>query len=347
MPLSDELLDERVRRSLEDLRTGPIDVLDATGIVRRRATIRLRWRRAAAGVGAAVLLAVAGVAIALQDDGRSQVDTDPAQTTETTLAVEYGFAPLTPLLDEPLADVPSTVVAEIGEHRFTASVTNGMLGTELRTGNSGGSSSGDQMYASALDVSGTWPPGEGSPYFLSGATRAEVARVELAYADRPTISQPTIRLAAFPTIRFFIFEVSPPFELDDPMSQPYVISAYDADGRLLTDSERVMAEQGAFTSAMDERSGVAVRQAGILDVGPSAATTNGMTLRVFACGGEPLPEWTETAEAVRVSATVKLPTSVGDCSSGATVESLIGLESPLGDRPVIDSRTGEEIPRRR
>ena len=47
-----------------------------------------------------------------------------------------------------------------------------------------------------------------------------------------------------------------------------------------------------------------------------------------------------------MSATVKLPVGVGDCSSGATLDSLIGLDAPLGERPVIDSRTGEEIPRR-
>jgi hypothetical protein len=343
MPLSDELLDERVRRSLEDLRTGPIDVPAAAGIVRRRAATRSRRRRAAAGFGAVAL--IAGVwAVALQADGRAKVDTEPAQTTETTTG-EYGFSPVTPLLDEPLGDVPRTVLAEVGAQTFSADIVGGRLGMQLGDGVSSGSSSGDQMYASALDVSSTLPPAKGSSLFLTGATRTEVARVELAFGDRPVVTQPTISVAAFPTIRFFIFEVPPVPEVG-LLDQPYVISAYDAEGRLLTDSDRVAAATDDFQRAMDERAGVEVRQAGILDVRPSTDTTNGMALRVFACGGEPTPIWTEAADAVRVSVNVKLPAGVGDCSSGDTVESLIELQAPLGDRPVIDTATGDEVPRR-
>jgi hypothetical protein len=253
MPLSDELLDERVRRSLEELRTGPIDVPAAAGIVRRRAATRSRRRRAAAGVGAAALVAGVWVTVALQADGRAKVDTEPAQTTETTTG-EYGFSPVTPLLDEPLGDVPRTFLAEVGGQTFSADIVGGRLGLQLGDGVSSGSSSGDQMHASALDVSSTLPPAKGSSLFLTGATRAEVARVELVFGDRPVVTQPTISVAAFPTIRFFIFEV-PALPGVGLLDQAYVVSAYDAEGRLLTDSERVAAATDDFQRAMDERAG--------------------------------------------------------------------------------------------
>lgn len=343
MPRSDELLDERVRRSLEDLRTGPTDVATATRVVRERAATRLRRRRAVLGVGAALIIAVVAAGV-LQDDRQSQVDTGPLQTTETTPQIEYGFPPLTPLLDAPIPTMGVLEITKLGGRSLMVNSEPNKLSVILQSPVGAGSMSGDPMRMPAVSSGaasgGTYDPEGG---FVFGVTRHEVAFVELTLADGDTIHQATLSVSELPQLRFFVFDVGAD-HLGPEQGRPWSVAAFDSEGALLTEEKRAWHDQGAFERAMDDRAGLEVVQAGIL--GWSSQQEGSLVLQVYACGGEPRPNWTETTDRIEVSVTVKRPFGEGDCASGDTVESHLGLNSPLGDRQVIDASTGEPIPRR-
>lgn len=344
MPRSDELLDERVRRSLEDLRIGPTDVVTATRVVRERAETRLRRRRAALGMVAAGMITVAVAAGVLQDDRQTKVDTEPSQMTETTLQVEYGFPPLTPLLDAPLPATGAVEITRLGDRTLVVHSEPNMLGLVLQDPVGAGSFSAEPMRMVALvtgaSSGGSFDPGGG---FVYGMTRAEVAFVELRLGDGDPIRQATFSVDELPQLRFFLFDVGAD-RLGREGGVPWSVAAFDADGGLLTDTDRIRLEQDAFEQAMDDRAGVEVVQGGI--AGWSSEHEDSLVLHVYACGGEPRPTWTEASDRIEVSVTVKRPVGEGECVSGDTVASHLGLNSPLGDRQVIDASTGEPIPHR-
>jgi hypothetical protein len=344
MPRSDEIFDQRVRQSLEEIRTGPIDVAHATRVVRERAATRVRRRRAAGSLGVAAVIVVVVAAGVLQDDHRSQVDTVPRQTTETPPSIEYGFPPLTPLLDAP---IPSTGVLEItklGDRTLVVHSEPNKLSLILQDPLGAGSMSAEPMRMVALSSGGssggTFDPDSG---FVYGVTRAEVAFAELTLGDRDPIRQATLAVDELPQLRFFLFDVGAE-RLDPEHGEPWSVAAFDADGGLLTDEKRIREEQEAFEQAMDDRSGVEVVRAGI--AGWSSEREDTLVLQVYACGGEPMPTWTEAADRIEVSVTIKRPVGAGECTSGGSVESHLGLNSPLGGRQVVDASTGEPIPHR-
>lgn len=255
MPRSDELLDQRVRQSLEELRTGPVDVADATRVVRQRAATRLVRRRAARSLAVAAVIAVVVAGGVLQDDRRSQVDTVPMQTTETTPLIDYGFAPLTPLLDAPIPATGVLEIARLGERTLVVQSEPDKLSLTLSDPVGAGSMFAEPMRMAALSSSGSsggsFDPDGG---FVYGIARAEVAFVELTFGEGDPIRQATLAVDELPQLRFFLFDVGAD-RLDPEDGGSWSLAAFDADGGLLTDEERIRQETDAFEQAMDDRAG--------------------------------------------------------------------------------------------
>ena len=109
MPPQDEVLDDQIRAAL--LRTFVADADGARALpdVQAKAQSRRNRHRAAGALGS--ILAVGLLAVSLANTaGHETVRTDsPSPPTSSPSApTNYGFAPLTPLLDEPLPVAPRT-----------------------------------------------------------------------------------------------------------------------------------------------------------------------------------------------------------------------------------------------
>jgi hypothetical protein len=105
-----------------------------------------------------------------------------------------------------------------------------------------GALSGDPEAAPAL-ISGAVGPASNDPvprYYLLGATRAEVARVDWV-RQSGTVSVQTIEHDAFPELRFFLIEDTERTAFPGPAFELPHLAAYAADGALLTDSEQIQA----------------------------------------------------------------------------------------------------------
>jgi hypothetical protein len=127
---------------------------------------------------------------------------------------------------------------------------------------------------------------------------------------------------------------------------PHVI-AYGADGAVLADSERIHEYEAAHGDEVearevevDRRRGVAVKDAGIAD---ARIEHEALTIEIYKCEGDPGVDWTEDEDAIRVWGTVKRPIAEGACLSGETKVMSIGFSEPVGDRPILDARTGEVL----
>jgi hypothetical protein len=348
MPPQDDVLDDQIRAAL--LRTFVADADGASALpdVQAKAQSRRNRHRAAGALGS--ILAVGLLAVSLANTaGHETVRTDsPSPPTSSPSApTNYGFAPLTPLLDEPLPVAPRTELLVSDGHVLSVESTPESLILSLTDAAGGaGSMSADPEAIPAL-VSGGQGPASNDPvpkHYLYGITRAEVARIDWV-RDSGTVSVQTIEHDAFPQLRFFLIEDTEPTASHEPRPEvPYLV-AYGADGALLTDSERIDAEQQAFLQEVDRRKGVEEKVAGVRDVRVSDDDQS-LTLAVFNCGEDPFPAWTIDESAVRISVTVKRPYNEGDCLDGETMEAGIGLNERLAGRTIIDARTGEPIPLR-
>lgn len=255
--LHDDVLDEQIRSALHETSVAGFDVGTAEAAVRARAASR-RTRRRAVGVLGSVAAAGLLVFVATSTARDDSVVTDaPADSTSTTLASEYGFPPLTPLVDAALPVIPSTVLTEDVGHVLSVESGPGALALRLTypTGGAGGMS-GDPLHSPAL-VSFTTGPASNDPVprsYVAGFTRLEVARVALV-TDSQTTTVDTIEHPSLPQVRFFLMEIPGDATSVDRALQEQLLVAYAADGTVLTDSGRIRAEGNDFFEAMDRRAG--------------------------------------------------------------------------------------------
>lgn len=346
MPSTDELVDERIRVVLGATRPGLTELAEVTATVRARAGGRLRRRRAVAGVAAVACVAALTVVVSL-DGGRPALVTDATGPAATTAeGPRYGWDPLTPLLDAPLAPVPDTVITTIDDQSVVAAVTSdGQLQLILRNEIGAGSVSGDQMYASALFLSSSTPADPVAPEYWMGITRAEVTRIDVSVDGARRASVPTIRHEAFPTLRFFVVALPDrPSESAQAPPKIVTVAAYDASGHLLTDSDHIGRSAAEFQAAMDVRAGVEWVTADIVGVLHHELGDTWLVVRAHTCGGEGRTNLGWAGRGLEVSVTVKRPIGTGECTSGDTADLTIGLEEPLGSTAIIDARSGEAIP---
>jgi hypothetical protein len=170
-------------------------------------------------------------------------ESSPASTGSSVAPTDYGFGPLTPLVDTALPVIPRSEVAVSHGHVLSVESAPGSLTLSLAdaTG-AGGALSGDPEAAPAL-ISAAMGPASNDPapkYYLLGATRAEVARVDWA-RESGTVSVQTIAHDAFPELRFFLIEDTEQTAFPGPAFEVPHLAAYAADGALLTDSEQIQA----------------------------------------------------------------------------------------------------------
>jgi hypothetical protein len=192
-------------------------------------------------VTAGVLLGVAATNTDNHDIGVPE--SSPASTSSSVAPTEYGFGPQTPLVDTPLPVVPQTEVAVSHRHVLLVASAPGTLTLTLNdaTG-AGGALSGDPEAAPAL-ISGAMGPASNDPvpkYYLLGATRAEVARVDWV-RESGTVSVKTIEHDAVPQLRFFLIEDTEQTASPGPAIEVPHLVAYAGDGALLTDSVQIQA----------------------------------------------------------------------------------------------------------
>ncbi len=343
-------VDELIRGELLQRFPAP-DAAAAWSEVERRRRRGQRARRLGAGIAIAAAAAVVGIVVT-NHSTFDERDVDRVYTTDPRPAgPDYGFEPLTPLVTRPLPEVGETRIAVRHGHVLTAQSARGSLVITLSDPSraSSGSDSGDPAATPALSWFGVGPSSSDPDprHYLVGVTRPEVERVDWV---RPTgtVSVRTIENAALPQLRFFIIEdtektMGSPEPGGGPDGRPIVLRAYGADGSLLTDTERIEAEQDAFRDEVDRRAGVEEKDAGISAV---QVSKDGQSLIVtaFTCGSELLPVWIEDASTVTIWATVKVAVGEGDCLSGETTDTRVGLEQPLAGRTVVDKRTGRQLP---
>jgi hypothetical protein len=307
-------------------------------------------RRIRPGPAVVPLLAITVVLLAVSATNTANheivvPESPPPSTISSVAPREYGFGPLTPLVDNPLPVVPQTEVVE--GHRHVLSVESAPESLTLSLTDATGARgalSGDPEAAPAI-ISGAMGPASNDPvpkHYVVGATRAEVARVDWV-RESGTVSVQTIGHDAFSRLRFFLIEDTEQTAFPGPALEAPLLVAYAADGALLTDSERIHAEEHRFLEEVDRRKGVEDKMAGVRDVSVSEDEQS-MALTVFNCGEEPNPTWTIDDSTVTISVTVKRPYSEGDCLTGETVETAIRLDERLAGRTIIDGRTGEPIP---
>jgi hypothetical protein len=258
---------------------------------------------------------------------------------------DYGFGPLTPLVDNPLPVIPPTEVAVSHGHVLSVEAAPESLTLSITDATGGsGAISADPEAMPAL-ISGAVGPASNDPvpkHYLLGATRAEVARVDWV-RESGKLSVQSIEHDALPQLRFFLIEDPEQSTSPGPAFEVPLLVAYAADGALLTDSERIHAEEHRFLQEVDRRKGVEDKMAGVGDVSVSEDEQS-MALTVFNCGEEPNPTWTIDDSTVTISVTVKRPYSEGDCLTGEAVETAIRLDKRLAGRTIVDGRTGESIP---
>jgi hypothetical protein len=189
---------------------------------------------------AVVLLVVSAMNTVNHDLG---VPESSPSTGSSVAPTDYGFGPRTPLVDTALPVVPRSEVAVSHGHVLSVESASGSLTLSLAdtTGASGGLS-GDPEAAPAL-VWAAVGPASNDPvpkYYLLGATRAEVARVDWV-RESGTVSVKTIEHDAFPELRFFLIEDTEQTAFPGPAFEVPHLAAYAADGALLTDSEQIQA----------------------------------------------------------------------------------------------------------
>jgi hypothetical protein len=272
-------------------------------------------------------------------------ESPPASMSSSVAPTDYGFGPLTPLVDNPLPVIPPTEVAVSHGHVLSVEVAPESLTLSL-TDTTGGSGaiSGDPEAMPAL-ISGATGPASNDPvpkHYLLGATRAEVARVDWV-RESGTVSVQSIEHDALPQLRFFLIEDPEQSASPGPAFEVPLLVAYAADGALLTDSGRIHAEEQRFLEEVDRRKGVEDKAAGVRDVWVTEDEQR-LGLSIFNCGEEPFLTWAIDESAVTISVTVKRPYSEGDCLAGETAETVIGLDERLAGRAIIDGRTGGPIP---
>jgi hypothetical protein len=338
--------DERIRSTLRHL---PVDDHDAAHVLPAvRAGARSRRNRRRAGVFSAVVVALglAGLSVVGGTDNKA-VRTGSSPDAPTT-ATPSGYPPMTPLADGPLPVVPRTTLFERDGYLYTIESQPGLLtlGEEFPDG--GGAGSGfDPETVSALDLSyGGWSDPD-RKFHVLGVTRADVARAEWIVPSG-TLQAETFEHPAFPQLRFFFIEdpeqtVS---AADRNHELPHVI-VYGADGAVLADSKEISEYESAHSdevdarvAEVDRRRGVEVKDAAIA----SARVDEGrLTIQMYRCEGDPIANWTEDDDAIRLSATVKRPVAEGPCVAGETNEATIEFKDPVGDRPIIDALTGEVL----
>jgi hypothetical protein len=345
MSQQDDVLDEQIRVGLARIPVGEVDPARLLSGVKATARKRRRHRTATALAAVAALALLSG-ALLRPPGHRTFVTVSPSvNPTTPTTSTDYGLAPLTPLVDEPLPSIPSTLLTTRDGHVFTAESTPATLSLALSdpTG-SAGSASGDPEAVPAMMWFATGPS-ENDPAprsYIAGATRADVARVDLVGA-KGTVSVQTIENGAFPQLRFFLIE--DPYQIAVPPlpDQLPLVVAFAADGRVLTDSRRINAEENAFLAEVDVRRGVQDKAASVRDAQVSVDERS-LILNIFNCGADPQETATFDNAVVRIFATVKLPRSHGDCLDGDTTQRTVGLEQPVAGRLLIDGRTGAPIP---
>lgn len=339
----DDLLGDRIRTTL---RTAPV-ALSGPGevlpIVVGRASRRRRFRYLVGATGSVAALGVLAVSLALVQEPDVAVRTDTATTGTTGPTPTYGFAPVTPLVDGPLRDIPQTEITSLRDLVFSVNSTAGVLGLSLRDAEQGGSLWGEAERMTAL----TWAGSGSSPdfpdrgEFIYGVTRPEVHRIEWTVPGAGGEVQ-TVSVGSVPELRFFLIEVPPhTFDPDSNLILPE-LAAFGADGTLLTDFARIKAEEGAFEIAADRRMGVEAKVAAVRDARVSADGQS-IALTIFACGEEPHVSWTVDGQALRIAATVKRLYAEGDCLTGDIYDLSIGLNEPYAGQSIIDDRTGAPI----
>jgi hypothetical protein len=146
-------------------------------------------------------------------------------------------------VDTALPVIPRSEVAVSHGHVLSVESAPGSRTLSLAdaTG-AGGAVSGDPEAAPAL-ISAAMGPASDDPtpkYYLLGATRAEVTRVDWV-RESGTVSVQTIEHDAFPQLRFFLIEDTEQTVFPGPAFEVLRLVAYAADGALLTDSERIQA----------------------------------------------------------------------------------------------------------
>jgi hypothetical protein len=190
---------------------------------------------------AVVVLAVSAMNTVNHD--RGVTESPPTSTSPSLAPTDYGFGPLTPLVDTALPVIPQTEVAVSHGHVLSVESAPGSLTLTLADATGGaGALSGDPEAAPAL-ISGAVGPASNDPvpkHYLLGATRAEVARVDWV-RESGTVSVKTIEHDAFPELRFFLIEDTEHTALPGPAFELLHLAAYAADGALLTDSEQIQA----------------------------------------------------------------------------------------------------------
>lgn len=342
-----DVLDDRIREALQQTSVGSADLGSVRSSVQAAARARRNRRRAGAAIGSAAACGLLAFVLADQpEDARVETEA-PAASDTTTAADEYGFAPYTPLVDGPLPLVPLTELAKIDRYILAVTSEPGKLGLRLSDGLSSGGSSSDPEATPAITFSGQ-SPSEQEPegkHLITGITRSEVTRIDWVRSSG-TVSVATIAHPALPQLRFFIIEdtlrtLGPP-EPGQLLERPLLV-AYGVDGTLLTDSDRIHAEESSFFEEVDRRRGVEDKVAAVREV-RVGADGQSLILTVFNCGQEAFPTFAEGDASISISATVKRSYSDGDCLSGETVELHIGLNEPLAERTLIDDRTGQPLP---
>lgn len=226
------------------------------------------------------------------------------------------------------------------------SVPGSLILTLTNSVGAASSSSSDPRVSPALTF-GAHGPSSHDPipnHYLTGKTRAEVARVDWVRLSG-TVSIPTIEHPAFPGVRFFMVEdTEKTFGEHAPGDVPErpLLRAFSADGTLLTDTQRIDDEYEDFMEEADHIRGVEDKIARIQSARVEQDDRS-ITLTIFSCGSEPHPSWEMDDDSIAITATVKLPYRAEDCLAGETVVSRIGLEVPVAGRALIDGRSGKPL----
>jgi hypothetical protein len=205
-------------------------------------------RRVTTGLAVVPVLAIAVVLLTVSAMNTVNHDTgvtesSPASTSSLVASTDYGFGPLTPLVDTALPVIPQSEVAVSHGHVLSVESAPGSLTLSLANATgAGGALYGDPETAPAL-ISAAMGPASNDPipkHYLLGATRAEVARIDWV-RESGTVSVETIEHDAFPQLRFFLIEDTEQTVFPGPALEAFYLVAYAADGALLTDSERIQA----------------------------------------------------------------------------------------------------------
>lgn len=276
--MSTDEMSERLRTAFDRVTVAPPSDDDLVSIRARHRSRRLRRRIGTGSTAALIAVAIVGIAVQRDTPANDVVASDAP--TATSAPATYGFPAFTPLFNDAppvvgtttVIETPDVVVTfETSPQKWSETLTaKGTLGS--------GSASADPMLSPAIVEMGTGEPDDPDPTrprFISGVTRSEVARIDWQSAGG-VVSVETVANSAFAGLRFFLIEDPG----DSVWALPMLLSAYDARGRLLTDTRRIWEEQSEFMTRMLERAGRPPAGGG---PGASVADVNvGRTLHRFA-----------------------------------------------------------------